>query len=276
LEQLFAISRFGCQDVKEHSSKYNGLHVHDYEELMIGQGGEIEHVIDFRSKLLPAPFVSFIAQGKSHLVKPMIREGLCDIWVVNFKSEFIPETIFQLYDYYHDHADMTLEHDPAFARMGTLCQMMFDEMQQPIPELPVIKNLLNTLFAMIESERRKRFPGETVTRTTQNTTFKNFLKILEDNFRRPEGVDFYASKLFMTSRNLNLICRNVFQKSVSEIIETRKLIEAKNLLMQTGKTVAEIGFELGYNEKAYFTSVFKKKTGQTPTEFREEMAKLIS
>lgn len=100
--------------------------------------------------------------------------------------------------------------------------------------------------------------------------------ILEENFRRPEGVEFYAEKLFMLPRNLNLICNQVLQKSVSEIIETRKLIEAKNLLTTTDKTIAEIGFDLGYNEKAYFTAVFKKKSGQTPTEFREEMRRLVS
>ena len=64
--------------------------------------------------------------------------------------------------------------------------------------------------------------------------------------------------------------------SVSEIIETRKLIEAKNLLVNSDNPVSEISFELGYNEKAYFSSVFKKKSGQTPTEFREEMRKLVS
>ena len=64
-------------------------------------------------------------------------------------------------------------------------------------------------------------------------------------------------------------------QSVSEIIETRKLIEAKNLLINTNKTISEIGFEVGYNEKSYFTSVFKKKSGQTPKEFREEMRKLL-
>ncbi len=75
---------------------------------------------------------------------------------------------------------------------------------------------------------------------------------------------------------MNLICKNILHKSVSEIIEMRKLIEAKNLLIYTDKSVSEVGFELGYNEKAYFTKVFKKKTGQTPTEFRDEMCKLIS
>ncbi len=80
----------------------------------------------------------------------------------------------------------------------------------------------------------------------------------------------------MSSRNLNLICQNILQQSVSEIIETRKLIEAKNLLTTTDMPVSEIGYELGYKEKTYFTSQFKKKSGQTPTEFRDEMRKMVS
>ena len=80
----------------------------------------------------------------------------------------------------------------------------------------------------------------------------------------------------MSSRNLNLICQKIMNQSVSEIIETRKLTEAKNLLASTNKSISEIGFELGYNEKSYFSNVFKKKSGQTPSEFRDEMQNLIA
>jgi AraC family transcriptional activator of pobA len=276
MEQLFDISRLGYKELEEQSSKYMDLHVHDYEELLIGVEGEIGHFIDFKSQTLPAPFISFVAQGKTHLVKPGIKDGKCDMWLLKFKSEFIPETTFQLYSYYHDHANIQLKPGQRFNRMAALCEMMFYEMQQTIPDYAVIRQLLNAVFTMIESERKKLEPDKTSLQKTQNITFKNFLKILEENFRRSEGVEFYAGQLYMSARNLNLICRNILQKSVSELIETRKLIEAKNLLLHTGKTVSEIGFELGYNEKAYFTTVFKKKTGQTPTEFREEMSKLIS
>ena len=106
--------------------------------------------------------------------------------------------------------------------------------------------------------------------------FQNFLQILEENYPRPLGVDFYAEKLFMSPRNLNLICKNILQQTVSELIETRKLIEAKNQLTYTDKNISEIGFDLGFKEKAYFTQVFKKRTGQTPSEFREDMKKLLS
>jgi AraC-like DNA-binding protein len=102
------------------------------------------------------------------------------------------------------------------------------------------------------------------------------LSILEENFRRSEGVEFYAEKLFMSSRNLNLICQQILNQSVSEIIETRKLIEAKNLLINSSLSISEIGFELGYKDKSYFTSVFKRKSGQTPIEFRDEMLKKLN
>jgi len=276
MEQLFTITRLDWTQAREVDSGYKGPHVHDYEELLIGMEGTIEHFIDFRASSITAPFVSFVSQGKAHHLKHAEEDDHSDIWMLSFRSEFIPETTFQLYSYYHDHANIKLQPGNNFNRMVSLCEMMHSEMLEPVPDYSIIRQLLSALFTMIESERKKLDPGDNNIQMTQNMTFRSFLKILEENYRRPEGVDFYAGKLFMSLRNLNLICRNILQKSVSEIIETRKLIEAKNLLAHTNKTVSEIGFDLGYNEKAYFTNVFKKKPSQTPTEFRAEMARLLS
>ncbi len=250
-------------------------HQHDFEELIVCIEGSLEHFIDFKSTTFDAPLVSFVTKGKVHRVIPRVKNGKCKMWVMRFKSEFIPETTFQLYSFYHDHANIKMQRNDCFKRMVTLCEMMQDEMKQANPDLSIIRHLLSALFTMIESERKKTASEGSEIQKTQNTTFKNFLKILEENFRRPDGVEFYAEKLFMSARNLNMICQSILQSSVTEIIETRKLIEAKNLLINSDKSVSEIGFELGYNEKAYFTTVFKKKSGQTPTEFREEMKKLI-
>jgi AraC family transcriptional regulator, transcriptional activator of pobA len=276
MTETFQIFSVTAEDAKKIEASVNEPHQHDYEELIIGIEGHLEHFIDFKTTVFDAPFVSFVTKGKVHRVKPLIKNGKCIMWVISFKSEFIAETTFQLYSYYHDHANLALKPDNSFDRLVALCEMINDETKQSNPNYAVIRQLLITLFTMIESERRKQEPEETVVLKTQSITFKNFLKILEENFHRPEGVDFYSEKLFMTSRNLNLICQNIIQQSVSELIETRKLIEAKNLLVSTDKTISEIGFELGFNEKAYFTNVFKKKAGQTPSEFRNEMRKLIS
>lgn len=254
----------------------NEPHFHDFEELFIGIEGKLEHFIDFKKTTFEAPFISFITKGKVHRVQPLPKDDKCNMWVVRFKSEFIPETTFKLYSFYHENANLTMKSGAYFERLVALCEMMHQEKQQPTPDYSIIRHLLNALFSMIESERRKQEPEEDIAYNAQSVTFKSFLKILEENFYRPVGVEFYAEKLFMSSRNLNTICQNIMQQSVSEIIETRKLIEAKNMLTSTDKSISEIGFELGYNEKSYFSNVFKKKAGQTPTAFRERMKKMLS
>mgnify|MGYP001474805595 FL=1 len=276
MNQLFKIFKVDEAEASKISASPDEPHKHDFEELIIGVEGQLEHFIDFKTTILDAPLVSFVTKGKVHRVIPKLKNGKCNMWVMRFKSEFIPEITFQLYSNYHNRATLKLPNDYCFNRLTTMCEIINGEMQQENPDLSVVRHLLNALFIMIESERKKIEPIENNLISTQNTTLQNFLKILEENYQRPVGVEFYAEKLFMSARNLNIICKNILQQTVTEIIETRKLIEAKNQLTHSDKNISEIGFDLGYNEKAYFTNVFKKRTGQTPSEFREEMKKLLS
>ncbi len=275
MKNLFSINKIGVAEAQEIAGSSNHAHQHDYETLIVGIQGKLEHFIDFKSSTVEAPLVSFVARCKAHRVLPQPVNGKCNMWVIRFKSEFIAETIFQLYATYHSNANIDLQTGACFNRLNELCAIMNDEMQQAVPDLSIVRHLLSALFIMIESERKKVAHQGADLNMHQNETFINFMKILEENYRRPMGVDFYAEKLFMSTRNLNLICQSIMNQSVSEMIETRKLTEAKNLLTSTNKSISEIGFELGYNEKSYFSNVFKKKTGQTPTEFREEMRKLL-
>jgi len=276
LNQLFRISRLNADDALRIHASPHEPHQHDYETLIIGIQGQLEHFVDFKTTIIDAPLISFITKGKVHSINTQLVNDQFDVWVLRFKSEFIAEIVFQMYASYHNNANHLFQKDTCFDRLSNVCELMNQEMGATSPDLSVVRHLLSALIIMIKSERKKNSSNDQATAINQNETFINFLKILEANFRRPLGVDFYAEKLFMSSRNLNLICQRIMDQSVTELIETRKLTEAKNLLASTNKSISEIGFELGFNEKAYFSNVFKKKTGQTPTEFRQEMRQLIS
>ncbi|MFZ1236894.1 MAG: AraC family transcriptional regulator [Prevotella sp.] len=271
IDELFKIYKFGVVDAAKEAADPIEPHVHEFEELLIGLEGQIEHYIDFRTEKVDAPFVSFITEGKIHQLKHLTKEGQCDIWVVLFKKDFIAETAFHLYSTFHDNANMYLKLNSSASRLDTICSMMYDEYSRDDADSAVIKQLLITLISMIESDKRSNAPDHSENMNVQNKTFKSFLMVLEQHYHEPRSVAFYAEKLFMTSRNLNMICQRVMHQSVSELVETRKLLEAKNLLVTTDKTITEIGYELGFNEKTYFTHVFKKKAGMSPSDFRKEM-----
>src|SRR5512138_3108611 len=115
------------------SSRYEP-HAHEYEELLIGIEGEIEHFIDFKSTRFTSPFVSFVTKGKLHRLTPFLKDGKFSVWALTFRSEFIPETTFQLYSYYHDHANFMMQRGRCLDRLVTLCEMMFEETRQPVPD----------------------------------------------------------------------------------------------------------------------------------------------
>lgn len=277
IDKPFEIFKVNGEELIEFDDLKVAPHHHNYEQIIVGIEGELEHYVDFTSTRLKAPYISFVSKGKIHQAVPKVEEdGKFDIWIIRFQSELIAETIFQLYITFHNNANLIFPCNERFNRFVTLCELMDDETCQQKPDYAIINHLLSTFFTILESEQKKLVNDNNLLFASQNETFTNFLKILEENFRRPLSVEFYAEKLFMSSRNLNLICQSILQKSVSEILETRRLTEAKNLLATTDLPVAEIGFELGYKEKGYFSNVFKRKTGQTPTKFRVEVKTLIS
>ncbi len=248
-------------------------HRHDHEELIIVTHGNPTHHIDFTAEVIEPPVIVYISHGKVH---SFIPDEHTRGWLIRYSSEFIPSSGFNFYSGFLDVIRCRLDVDFCTTTMNDLCEIILRESQQVTVDFPMIRHLLNAILSKLEAASKKQYLNSSAFRNSQMITFNNFLKILEYNYKRPAGVEFYADKLNMSARNLNLISRSVFGKSITEIIETRKLIEARQLLLNSEKTVSEIGFELGYNEKSYFSRVFHKKTGTTPTGFRKQIHSIIS
>jgi AraC-like DNA-binding protein len=94
----------------------------------------------------------------------------------------------------------------------------------------------------------------------------NFL--VEQNFRRQHQVKFYAGQLNRSPKTLSNLFALYNHKSPLMIIQERIIQEAKRLLIYTDKTAKEIAYYLGFEDAGHFGKFFKKRTGQTPSEFK--------
>lgn len=273
MDKLFHIYEVTAEIVKTILSDPAEAHWHDFEEVILVTEGGLEHFIDFKLETVNAPGVCYVPAQKTHRLLPQTD---LRAWVINYKAEFIPGSPMTIFSHFFTSATIPICSGFCTERYVALCRIIHDEYITERPDLSIIRHLLQSLLAMLNADRNRNLPAEPEVKTNQTDAFNAFLKLVETHFREDEGVSFYAAKLNMTERNLNLICRNNIQKSVSELIETRKLIEAKNLLLHSEKTISEIGYELGYNEKSYFTRVFHTKMGITPSRFREQTRALLS
>ena len=83
---------------------------------------------------------------------------------------------------------------------------------------------------------------------------------LEDVANHVNISTYYLSKIFKKEMGVNFIT----------YVTGRKMDLAKEMLVNTDIPVLNIALDLAYNEANYFSKAFKKKTGLTPSEYREK------
>jgi AraC family transcriptional activator of pobA len=104
-------------------------------------------------------------------------------------------------------------------------------------------------------------------------TIRKFNLLVEANFKSEHSVSFYAQQLFRSPKTLSNFFAAYNDKTPSQVIQERILIEAKRLLSHTDRPVKQITFELGFEDVSYFSNFFKKHTRSSPVDFRNNKAK---
>lgn len=78
-----------------------------------------------------------------------------------------------------------------------------------------------------------------------------------------------AKNIGISISQLNRLFRQEFGTTVYSYILNNKISIAKSLLSGTSMSVAEIAFFINFTDEHYFSNIFKKKTGLTPTQWRK-------
>lgn len=100
-----------------------------------------------------------------------------------------------------------------------------------------------------------------------------FLDLLEREFRAQKETVFYAAALHRTASHLTRACKAVTGQTASALIRERVMLEARRELAYTARRVAEIGYDLGYEDPAHFAKAFRAATGHAPRDFRAQVAR---
>lgn len=93
-------------------------------------------------------------------------------------------------------------------------------------------------------------------------------RILRDNFTRSDfkTEDLFTELGFSKSQASRKI-KSLTSMSPNQLIQESRLLASVNTMTKSNKTVSEIGYESGFNSPTYFTRVFKKRFGISPTDF---------
>jgi AraC family transcriptional activator of pobA len=99
--------------------------------------------------------------------------------------------------------------------------------------------------------------------------YTRFRAAVEQRYKEQLQVGRYAALLRVTPTRLNRLCLRIAGQSAFEIAQERLLLEACRQLTYLPSAVATIAYELGFQDPAYFSRLFKKRFGVTPKAFRQ-------
>jgi len=242
-------------------------HRHAYQEIIWIRQGIVKHLLDDECVEYPAQTILVIPKGRIHRLIP---KSDCRGMAIRFTEEFLSIPSFLLFSQFAGQTALQLNSGQA-ADIEAYFSLLHSEHQYPDPyNLHATRHLLSALVAKLESLRlvsTHLMPHDV---SSSICTWNRFNTLIEQKFKTEHTVRYFALKLGISPRKLGQIVKLYTGRHVSSVIDNRLITEAKRLILFSDLTIKEIAFELGFEEHSYFSKVFKKITGSTPSEFKKK------
>lgn len=117
-----------------------------------------------------------------------------------------------------------------------------------------------------------RFPGQAPPQDgskRKRSLFDLFMRSLERDYRKSRDVGYYAGKLNITSKYLNMVSRSVAGHNAKAIIDHYVILKLKIDLRDGDKSLKQIVCDYNFSDASFFTRYFKQHTGITPLAYRK-------
>jgi AraC family transcriptional activator of pobA len=240
-------------------------HKHNsYFEIIFLSKGSGFHYIDSQGFEVVPNSVFFVRKEQMHYWELSSEpEGFVAIIKKDFFDHSIDKEINKLLLQLSKNAFLQLKNAES---INKIFQLLVDELAEGLSAI-VVEGLLKALLAKIQSEGGLLNTG----RYDGNGLCQQFREILSQEKYLKNSVAYYAGKLNTSPQNLNLACKKEMNVPASLLLSEFIINEAKRLLIYTDNTVAEISFDLSFNDASHFVKYFKRFTGFTPKNYRASL-----
>lgn len=138
----------------------------------------------------------------------------------------------------------------------------------------IIISQLSTLFKYANRFYERQFLNRKALSNDLLELFNQQLKVHFESGQLQEkgipSIEQLADKMSISQRYLSDTLKKETGKTTTEHLQLYLIDEAKNILLKPNKSIAEVAYELGFEYPQYFSRLFKKKEGLSPSEYREK------
>jgi AraC-like DNA-binding protein len=232
------------------------------------------HVIAEEHYPIKGDWIYLIPPYRSHQLNKAGKKGM----LLSFKRDFLEEEdkeysldIFKLFNLQGQYSILHLDTETA-ARLSRVSQLLFEEYEQKDSSFLMLRSLLKVFLLILIRIKEHAFTSQDL---NQKRVYQ-FMMLLEEHHQRERGTEYYADKIGISTKRLNQVLREKLNKTVTQLLHDRLILEAKRKIINSEHSIKEIAYLLGFEDRPYFSRFFKKHTGLSPEDFQKQAQLYVS
>jgi len=274
-------SDFYANDLRSHLKQNEELillpHGHDFYMSVLFTAGTGTHKIEFNNYLIKPGRVFMLSPGQAHTwelsddIDGYIFFHTKEFFELNVTNEKVSD--YPFFSSLNNTPLIVLKKSSLKKIESIFSEIVKEYHHNELMKFKKLFSLVNILYIDLS---REYLPKKM--RDDQNLPYLARVRQLEElinkNFVDIKSPGQYARLMYVSEKHLNRMVKVSLNKTTSDLITERIILEAKRMLVFSNKNIAQIIDELGYTDSAYFFRFFKKNTTLTPTAFLEEFRRI--
>ncbi len=249
-------------------------HMHDFYVVHYVSSGSGTCVIDFETYDIVSGSMYFVSPGQLHLWNP---DGILQGHVMVFSDDFLSSPDSPVGNVFELEFFNSVANSPMFmlstAQSNEVALLMGSISREYSSARPGYISVLRSYFHILLVNLKRMFEDriKQVGVRTENRIVREFKRQVALKSGAQLRVQDYAQDMGISVSRLNAVVKEVTSMTPGRIIRNELVTSAKRMLAHSDLNVAEICYELEFEDPSYFGRFFKRETGYTPSVFREQV-----
>ena len=192
--------------------------------------------------------------------------------MIAFKREYLEEDdkeyaldVFNLFNMHGQCSGFSIDRS-IVEILSHVTRLIEKEYSHPMGSYLVLKALLKVLLLNLIRANQHYFLNQDV---NQKRVYQ-FIMLMDEHYKTERKADFYSLKMGISEKRINQILKEKMDRTLTQLLHERVIVEVNRMLTSSELTIKEIAYDLNFDDPAYFSRFYKKQTGQTPEDFRNQ------
>ena len=245
----------------------NYLHVHSFYEICYAFAGRGTFFINNHHHTVQAGDLFIAHPHRYHEIISSEESPLCIFfWSYTLSVNKTKTDTSQLLDAFIKSPDCISQQ---IAQIPAIFDLLIDEVARR--EAGYIQSLeaLTTKLLLETARSITNISANTDLETDiQSMVVREVIQYLKDNYAQPIRVRDIATQVHMSERHVSRLFLQATHKTIKTYLTDLRLDKACNLLLKMNLPITEVAEQTGYPDMRYFSTLFRKQFGITPSAFR--------